>query len=124
MRRDYLLRCQNFTSFTQAHNISPLAPVTMWRCSSNSRNEIEEDEVLKLENTVFLNHFLKDSISRRFQGALLTVGYAVTILQCVQILIGLNFQRQFILLLLLLLSRTYSHFFLALLNFSCFGVYV
>jgi len=96
----------------------------MLRYSSKSRKETEEDEVLQLENMVFRNHFLKDSISRRFQEALRAVGYAVTILQRVQILIGLNFQSQFILLLRLLLSLTYSQSSLALLRCSCFGVYV
>lgn len=124
MSRNYLLRCQNVTPCTQAYNISPLAPVTMLRYSSKSRKETEEDEVLQLENMVFRNHFLKDSISRRFQEALRAVGYAVTILQRVQILIGLNFQSQFILLLRLLLSLTYSQSSLALLRCSCFGVYV
>jgi hypothetical protein len=106
----------------QAYNISPLAPVTIRRYSSKSRKEAEEDEVLQLENMVFRNHFLKDSISRRFQEALSAVGYAVTILQRVQILIGLNFQSQFILLLHLLLSHTYLQYSLALLICSCFGV--
>ena len=121
MRRNYLLTYQNVTLRTQAYNISPLTPVNMRRCSSNSRKENEEDEVLKLENMVFRYHLMKDSISRRFQEVLRTVGYAVIILQCVQILIGLNLQRQFIFLLLLLLSYTYSHSYLALLICSCCG---
>lgn len=118
-----MLRCQNVRPCTQAYDI-PLAPVIMRQCISNGRNENEVDEVLKLENMVFPNHLLKDSISRRFQEALYTVGYALTIPQCVQILIGQNFEGQFMIFLLLLLSRTYSHSSLALLSCSCFVVYV
>jgi hypothetical protein len=60
---------------------------------------------------VFRNPFLKESITSRFQAALLVVGYAVTSLQFVQILTELNFQRQFIFLLLLLLSPNGSTLF-------------
>jgi hypothetical protein len=44
----------NVAPLTQTNNISSLAPVTVQTCSSNSRNDNEEDEVLKLGKIWFL----------------------------------------------------------------------